>query len=398
MLGAIAYGGRLGYDYFTVGRFIMETDDAYVGADTAIIAAKISGHIVEVAVDQNQRVHAGDLLARIDPVDYQLAVDAAKAKIDTQDATVARIGRQIDAQKAVISQAEAQVALAQAQADSAEADHQRAELEYQRSQKLADAAFGSQQRLEQAAADRARTTASMAGSKAQTASAEASLAGAKANLDVLQSQQVEAQRVRAELVTTKEKAERDLTFTEIRAPFDGVVGNKAVELGQYAQPGVRLMALVAMDSVYVDANFKETQLGNIRPGQRVEISVDAFGGRTVVRRRQVGRAGFRRAVRADPARQRDRQFHQGRAAHSRAHHARRRRDQGRRAAPRPVGRSPPCTRAATTSRSRRCSARSASAKRRVRERRRRRLRRPFPSSACALSGAGRAGDSGRPAS
>ena len=281
LLAAVAYGGRLGYDYFVEGRFIVSTDDAYVGADTAIIAAKISGHIVEVAVEQNQKVHTGDLLARIDAGDYKLAVDAAKAKIDTQDATVERIGRQIEAQRAVIAQAESQVALAEAQAQSAEADRQRADLEYQRSQKLADAAFGSQQRLEQAIADRARTNATLAGSKAQTASAQASLAGAKANLDVLQSQQLEASRVRAELVNAKEKAERDLSFTEIRAPFDGVVGNKAVELGQYEQPGGRLMALVALDSVYVDANFKETQLTHIRPGQRVDITVDALGDEVV---------------------------------------------------------------------------------------------------------------------
>ncbi len=281
LLAVVAYVGRMGYDWFTVGRFLVSTDDAYVGAETAIIAAKISGHVVEVAVAQNQHVRTGDLLVRIDAGDYQLAVDSAKAKIDTQDATIERIGRQVEAQRAVIAQAEAQVALAQAQSASADADHQRAELEFQRSQKLADSNFGSQQRLEQAAADRARTTAALAGAKASVASAEASLAGAKSNLDVLQSQRKEAQQVRGELVTAEQKAERDLSFTDIRAPFDGVVGNKAVEVGQYAQPGVRLMALVALDSVYVDANFKETQLGNIRPGQRVDISVDAMDGRTV---------------------------------------------------------------------------------------------------------------------
>ena len=240
VLAALAYGARYGYDWYTEGRFLISTDDAYVGAETAIIAAKISGHIVDVEVSQNQHVKAGDLLARIDAGDYQLAVDAAKAKIDTQDATIQRIGRQIEAQRAVIAQAEAQVGLAQAQQQSAEADRQRADLEFERSQKLADTNFGSQQRLEQSTADRARTAASLAGSKASQASAEAALAGAKANLDVLKAQRVEAERMRAELVTAEQKAERDLSFTEIRAPFDGVVGNKAVEIGQYAQPGMRL--------------------------------------------------------------------------------------------------------------------------------------------------------------
>ena len=98
---------------------------------------------------------------------------------------------------------------------------------------------------------------------------------------MLQAQKVEAQRTRAELVNAEDKAERDLSFTRVLAPFDGVVGNRVVELGQYAQPGVRLLALVAMDSVYVDANFKETQLGAIHPGQKVDVSVDAYGGRVV---------------------------------------------------------------------------------------------------------------------
>ena len=98
---------------------------------------------------------------------------------------------------------------------------------------------------------------------------------------MLQAQKIEAQRVRAELVTAKEKAERDLSFTQIRAPFDGVVGNKAVEIGQYVQPGVRLLALVSMNNLFVDANFKETQLASIRPGQKVDVAVDALGGRVI---------------------------------------------------------------------------------------------------------------------
>ena len=277
----VGYGARFAYDWFTEGRFLVSTDDAYVGADTAVIAAKVPGHIIEVAVTDNQKVAAGDLLVRIDPGDYKLAVDAAKAKIDTQDATMLRIGRQLEAQRAVIQQAEAQVSLAEAQRASTDADQQRAKLEFDRSQKLALDSYGSQQRLEQAAADRARTAAAQLGAEASIASAKASLIGARTNLDVMQAQLVEAQRARAELATAEQKAERDLSFTDIRAPFDGVVGNKAVEIGQYTQPGIRLLALVPLDSAYVDANFKETQLGDIRPGQRVDVAVDALGGRTL---------------------------------------------------------------------------------------------------------------------
>jgi membrane fusion protein (multidrug efflux system) len=281
-LAALGYGGYFAYDWFVEGRFLVTTDDAYVGADTAIIAAKVAAHVAEVAVADNAVVHAGDLLVRLDGGDYRLAVDAAKAKIATQDATIARIGRQIEAQDAAIGQAAAQVGAAAAQLQGAEADQQRAALEFDRSQKLAETNFGSQQRLEQAAADRARTAAAAAGANAAKASAEAALAGAKDNLDVLKAQQTEAVRVRGELATAEEKAERDLSFTEIRAPFDGVVGNKAVEVGQYALPGTRLLALVPLTSAYVDANFKETQLDSIHPGQKVDIAVDSYGGRVIL--------------------------------------------------------------------------------------------------------------------
>jgi membrane fusion protein (multidrug efflux system) len=281
LVAALGYGGYFAYGWFVEGRFLVTTDDAYVGADTAIIAAKVAAHVAEVAVADNAIVHAGDLLVSLDGGDYRLAVEAAKAKIATQDATIARIGRQVEAQDAASAQAAAQVGAAAAQQQGAEADQQRAALEFDRSQKLAETNFGSQQRLEQAAADRARTIAAAAGANAAKASAEAALSGAKDNLDVLKAQQTEAVRVRGELATAEEKAERDLSFTEIRAPFDGVVGNKAVEVGQYALPGTRLLALVPLTSAYVDANFKETQLDSIRPGQKVDLAVDSYGGRVI---------------------------------------------------------------------------------------------------------------------
>ena len=280
-LAAVGYGAYWGYNWFVEGRFLVSTDDAYVGADASVIAAKVAGHIVEVPVASNQKVHAGDLLARIDDGDYRLAVDAAKAKIATQDATIARIGRQIEAQDAAIAQAAAQIASTEAQAEGAVADEKRAALELDRSQKLAEASFGSQQRLEQATADRARAAATLAAALAAKSGAVAALAGAKDAAEVLKAEQTEAERVRSELVTAEAKAERDLSFAEIRAPFDGVVGNKAAVVGQYATPGARLLAVVPTQSAYVDANFKETQLDAIRPGQKVDIAVDSFDGRVV---------------------------------------------------------------------------------------------------------------------
>jgi membrane fusion protein, multidrug efflux system len=281
ILVALGYGGKTAYDYFVEGRFLVSTDDAYVGADTSIVAAKATGHLTAVPVVDNQIVHKGDLLAAIDDGDYQNAVDAARARIGTQDATIARFGRQIEAQGAIIAQAEAQVATAAAQETSADADVERAALEYDRSFKLAQTNFGSQQRLEQATADHQRTVAALAGAKASQASAVAALDGAKANLDVLKAQKDEAARQRNELVTTLAMAGRNLSFTRVLAPFDGVVGNKAAQVGNFVQPGTRLMALVPLNDSYVDANFKETQLADIKPGQKVEVSIDALDGKTV---------------------------------------------------------------------------------------------------------------------
>ena len=281
LVGAAAYGAHWGYYYFTDGRFLVSTDDAYVGANTVIVSPKIMGYITEVLIKNNQEVRVGDVLARIDAGDYQLAVDAANAKVATQDATITRIGRQIEAQMATIGQANAQVAAASAQEASARADVERASLEYDRSQKLALTNFGSQQRLEQSAADKARTAAALAGAQATNASADAAVVGAKANLDVLKAQRTEAERTRAELANVVDRAKRDLSFTEIRAAFDGVIGNKAVEIGQFVQPGTRLLALVPLEKVWVDANFKETQLPDIKPGQKVDVVVDAFDGKPV---------------------------------------------------------------------------------------------------------------------
>ncbi|MBV9290637.1 MAG: HlyD family secretion protein [Hyphomicrobiales bacterium] len=281
VLAAVGYGGKTGYEYFVEGRFLVSTDDAYVGASTAIIAAKASGHLVAVPVVDNQIVRQGDLLAEIDPGDYQNAVDAARDRIATQDATIARFTRQIDAQGASIAQAEAQVENAGAQLKAAQADVERAALEYDRSLKLAQQNFGSQQRLEQATADKDKTAATLVAAKATAASTAAALEWAKANLDVLKAQRDEAAHTRDELKTALAKAERDLSFTRVVAPFDGTVGNKAAEVGNFVQPGTRLMALVPLNASYVDANFKETQLADIKPGQKVDVAIDALGGKVI---------------------------------------------------------------------------------------------------------------------
>jgi membrane fusion protein (multidrug efflux system) len=267
LLAAIGGGGYEGYRWFVEGRFIVSTDDAYVKADTSIIAAKVGGYVSTVPIVENVHVTKGQILATIDDGDYRIAVDSAQTRIDTQDATIARIGQQIAAQNAMIDQAQAQLL-------SNKAEAQRTASEYQRAKSLMESSYGTQQRLDQALSDRDRAAAAVA-------SAAAALTSAQANVGVLQAQKVEAAKVRSELVTALARAQRDLAFTVIRAPFDGVVGNKAVQLGQYVQTGTRLLALVPLDSAYVEANFKETQIENLRPGQKVIIKPDAFSSRSI---------------------------------------------------------------------------------------------------------------------
>jgi membrane fusion protein, multidrug efflux system len=267
LLAAVGAGGYYGFDWWTNGRFIVSTDDAFIGADMSILAAKVPGLITEVDVNDNQRVVAGTLLARIDDGDYKLAIDAAANRLATQDATIARIGKQVEAQKATIDQAQAQL-------ESVKAELVRAQSAFDRAVKLAATDFGTKATLDQARADRDKAVAGIT-------AAQGALDSTKAMLDVLRAQQTEATRTRAELATTLDRANRDLSFTEIRAPFDGVVGNRAIQVGQYVQTGNRLMALVPLDTVRVDANLKETQLADIKPGQPVEVRVDTFGGRVI---------------------------------------------------------------------------------------------------------------------
>ena len=266
LCAAVAGGGYQGWQYWTVGRFFVSTDDAYVQADISVLAAKVSGYLEAVPVVNGQSVKTGDVIARLDDGDYRLAQQAAQDKLATQDSTIVRIGRQADA-------ALAQVAQMAAQIDATKADAVRALADYNRATQM-QADYVAKSRLDQAKADRDRTDAAVKG-------AEAGLIAAKANVAVLHAQQREAESLAAELRTAVDRAKRDVAFSTIRAPFDGVVGNKAVEAGAYVAPGSRVAALVPLKSVRIDANFKETQLVRVRPGQRVQVEVDAYPGRVI---------------------------------------------------------------------------------------------------------------------
>jgi membrane fusion protein, multidrug efflux system len=267
LVAALALGAWYGQYWWITGRFLVSTDDAYVGVHTATLAAKVPGYVAAVKADDNTKVHAGDVVATIDDGDYRIAVDAARANIATQAASIERIGKQVTAQQAAVAQARAQVASAQANAT-------RADLELKRQQQLAVQQYASQQKLEQAQSDRDQARAAVLG-------AEAAVDAADTNVAVLKAQQQEAARTLDQLKTSLAKAERDLSFTTIRAPFEGVIGNRAIQSGDYVQSGQRLASLVPLDDVYIDANFKETQLADLHPGQPVSIAVDALDGHAI---------------------------------------------------------------------------------------------------------------------
>jgi membrane fusion protein (multidrug efflux system) len=232
-----------------------------------VIAPKIAGYVKSIPVDNNVRVTAGTPLLLLDDSDYRNAFDQTEAQVATQQAALSRIDQQIVAGGAQVNEAQANIASAQAAAANTK-------VEFERATALAGKSFGTQQAVDAA-------QAALLQANAAVDAARAGLNTAEANVAVLNAQKAEARRVLAQYRIASDKAQLDLDHTIVRAPFDGVVGNKAAEPGEYVQPGDRLMALVPLQDVYIDANFKETQLEELKPGQTVKISVDAYPDRDI---------------------------------------------------------------------------------------------------------------------
>ncbi|WP_209011584.1 HlyD family efflux transporter periplasmic adaptor subunit [Roseibium aggregatum] len=270
LAAALSGGAYEGHAWWTHGRFIETTDDAYVNADITVILSKVSGYVSSVERDDNAYVKAGDVLFRIDDGDYRLAVEAARNSLASAKATVDRISDQIKAGEVSIS--EAQAGLLAAQAAKEDTD-----LTYERRSKLTVNNV-----VSQASLDSARTAQKSADANVQKAAAAIDLA--KANVEVLKSQKQEAVQAVKAAETALEKAKRDLGFTIVRAPVDGILGNRAAQVGSFLQAGSRVAAIVPISEAHVDANFKETQLGKIYPGAEVSMSVDAYPGQVLTGR------------------------------------------------------------------------------------------------------------------
>lgn len=266
IVAAVGAGAWYGHEWWTTGRFMVSTDDAYIQGDITAIAPKITGYIDTINVVANQRVKAGDPLITLDNGDYTIAEEQAEAQIATQRLTLLRIQAQTEAAKASVKQVEASKVAAQAVLTNAEAAATRAG-------QLHATRFASQSQLDDA-------TAALDQAKANLVAADAQIAAAVANVGVLEAQYKEAEGSIASLQLSKDKAARDLSFTVIRAPLDGVVGNLSAKKGDLVTPGQRLAALVPVNSLYIDANYKETQLRDIVPGEKVRVRVDALSGDT----------------------------------------------------------------------------------------------------------------------
>lgn len=266
-VAALMGAGYWGHDYWTVGRFQVSTDDAYVKADSTTIAPKISGYIAEVLVRDNEPVKAGQVLARIDDRDFRVALDQARADVAAARAAVVSKQAQLDAQQSVIDTAKATIEVDKANQTFAEQDSERYT-------NLAKTGYGSVQNQQSA---QARIDAARAATMRDTAA----LAAAQKQVDLIKADLAQAQATVAHDEAVQKQAELNLSYASIVAPVDGTVGNRTLRVGQFVQAGTQLMAVVPLAATYIVANFKETQLTDVKPGQKVEVEVDMFPGAKV---------------------------------------------------------------------------------------------------------------------
>ncbi len=263
LIGISLYGRY----YWTTGRFLVSTDDATVQADSVIISPKVAGYLSDVLVKDNQPVQAGQVLARIDDRDYRTAVAGAQANLDAAQASIENFQQEIAQQQLAVAQARAVVTADQAALTFSQ-------QQSGRYTELARSGAGTVQASQQWSADIREKTAELARDTA-------SIGMAAKQIDVLGSQLAKAKATLAQQQALLRQAELNLGYTTITAPADGTVGERTLRGGQYVQAGTQLMAVVPLSAVYITANYKETQLTDVRPGQPVSMDVDMFPGQTV---------------------------------------------------------------------------------------------------------------------
>jgi membrane fusion protein (multidrug efflux system) len=255
------------WDAWVGSAVIQTTNDAYVRAETTRLSSRVAGEVLTVAFNDFQRVKAGELLVQIDPADYEAQVAQAEAGVVGAQAALDNLDNQVELQYATIAQAEAQQVSAQAQ-------EVQAKQEDDRQQSLSQTEAGTRQKFEQATAGYAKAQADVRASRAV-------IAAQRHQLDVLSGTKKQRAADLLGAKATLAAAKLRLGYTRIAAPFDGVVSERQVQPGDYVNIGSSLINVVPLPNVYVIANYKETQLTNVRPGQSVDLTIDTFPNETL---------------------------------------------------------------------------------------------------------------------
>jgi membrane fusion protein (multidrug efflux system) len=255
----------LGADWWRNGRFIETTDDAYVGGDITQISPHVAGFVSAILVADNAHVQAGALLVRLDARDYQAALDHAQAAVAAQAGTIASLQAQLIQQQSAIDQTAADLAAKSARARFTQIDNVRyAALSVTRAGSIQDA-------------DRSRVANQEA--EAAVMAARAGMEAARQRVPVFQAELVAAQGRLAQARADMARARLDMGYTDIRAPIEGFVGNRAAQAGAYVQAGSYLLSVIPAHGLWVDANFKEDQLARMAPGQIATFTADAAPGK-----------------------------------------------------------------------------------------------------------------------
>jgi membrane fusion protein (multidrug efflux system) len=261
LIAAIAFA----WYWFSTLRWLESTDDAYTQADAVVIAPKVAGYVGDLLVTDNQRVTAGESLVRIDPRDYQAALEQADANVAASEADIRNLDAQLTMQQSTINQARADISSAQAALTFSEQD-------YARYVDLAKTGAGTVQRAQQAQSDLRTKQATLSHDQAV-------LTGATQQLSVLRTQREKAVATLAQTRGALEQAKLNRGYANITSPVDGAVGDRSVQKGQYVQVGDRLMSIVPMGkAIYVIANFKETEIERMFRGEAVDLTIDTFSG------------------------------------------------------------------------------------------------------------------------
>jgi len=262
-VAAVAF--KFAYVWWTVGRFTESTDDAYVGGDVTVIAPKVAGFVGQLLVTDNEQVHAGDLLLKLDDRDYRAALAKAEAAVAIQQATLTNFDATSRLQDAIIAQARATIA-------ATSAETVRAHDDQARYRNLVSTGAVSAQSFQQADTDYKQALAN-------DEKAQAALTAAQRQLEVIETQKQQSRAALQQANAERDLAQLNLSYTELRAPMDGIVGNRSAQVGAYATVGSQLISLVPARGLWIDANFKESQLTEIRPGSPATVKVDLIPGK-----------------------------------------------------------------------------------------------------------------------